>query len=495
MSATQDVAGALSNEDLAPTPPEKRTWNMWHLAALWVGMSVCVPTYTIAASLIEQGMFWWQALLVVALGNLVVLVPMILNGHPGTAWGIPFPVLARASFGVLGANVPALLRALVACGWFGIQAWIGGQAIYAVVEALSPGAMQWGHLGPTSLGLEGGPFLCFLLFWAVNVFFIWKGTESIKWLETLAAPFLIVMGLALLTWAASRAGGFGAILADPPRQDRPPFLSIFWPNITAMVGFWATLSLNIPDFTRYARSQKDQLMGQALGLPTTMTLFAFIGIAVTNATVLIFGQAIWDPVQVVMRFDSPVVLVFSLLALSVATLSTNLAANVVSPANDFSNLAPRLISYKRGGYITAGLGIAILPWKLIADTKGYIFTWLIGYSALLGPVGGIMIADYFLLRRRRLNVPELYMRGGRYEYSGGANLAAMAALVLAILPNLPGFCAQAGIVDAQSVGAFWRELYTYAWFVGFALAMGLYVAFMRFLPQGQRSVALDTQAT
>ncbi|MEW5851743.1 MAG: NCS1 family nucleobase:cation symporter-1 [Myxococcota bacterium] len=475
---TVNVEGAtasLINEDLAPTRPEARTWNQWHLAALWVGMAVCVPTYTIASSMIDQGMRWWQALLVVALGNFVVLLPMVLNGHPGTAYGIPFPILARASFGVLGANIPALLRALVACGWFGIQTWIGGQAIYSVVEAISPGALNMGQLGPAWLGLETGRFICFILFWVTNVYFIWKGTESIKWLETASAPFLLLSGIALLWWATSEAGGLGKVLSTPLSTKEASFGSLFWPNLTAMVGFWATLSLNIPDFTRFARSQRDQLMGQAMGLPTTMTLFAFIGIAVTNATVVLYGQAIWDPVALVVKFNSVTVVAVSLIALSIATLSTNIAANVVSPANDISNLAPEKISYKLGGYITAGIGIVILPWKLIESSQGYIFTWLIGYSALLGPIGGIMIADYFLLRRRELKVEDLYKRGGEYEYAGGFNVAAIVALVLAVLPNVPGFLAEAGIVAKETVPEFLRSLYTYAWFVGFLIGGGLHL--------------------
>ncbi len=471
---------SLTNPDLAATLPEARTWTTRHFAALWVGMAVCIPTYTLAAGLIDQGMSWWQALLCVGLGNVIVLGPMLLNAHAGTKYGIPFPVFARASFGVLGANVPAVLRALVACGWFGIQAWLGGQALWQLLLAIAPGAQ-----GPLSsegmkaaIGIHPGELLGFAVFWAVTLYFIVKGTESIKFLELYAAPFLIAVGLALLVWAWVKADGFGPMLSQPSKLTEPgAFVGVFIPGLTAMVGFWATLSLNIPDFTRYARSQKDQMVGQALGLPGTMVLFSFIGVAVTSATPLIFGEVIWDPVKLLGKVGGPLVTLLAMLSLSIATLSTNLAANVVSPANDFSNLAPGKISYKLGGIITAVIGALMFPWKLIESSGGYIFTWLIGYSALLGPIGGIMVADYFLVRRRELAVEELYQRGGRYEFSSGVNWKAMVALAIGVAVNVPGFLAEAvpGMKDA--VPGIWRTLYTYAWFVGFLLSGALHYAF------------------
>jgi nucleobase:cation symporter-1, NCS1 family len=471
----------LSNPDLAPTDPKQRTWNLWHYASLWVGMAVCIPTYTLASSLIDKGMSWSQAILTIALGNAIVLVPMLLNAHAGTRYGIPFPVFARAAFGVLGANVPAMLRALVACGWFGIQTWFGGAALYQLARVLWPGLDALPAILPDAIGLSTGQALGFALFWAINVYFIWNGTEAIKWLELLSAPFLIVVGLVLLAWAWNAAGGFGPMLSQPSRfENNASFLATFFPSLTAMIGFWATLSLNIPDFTRFAKSQKDQMLGQAIGLPTTMTLFAFIGVAVTSATPLIFaGETIWDPVVLLGRIGGGVTTVVAMLALSVATLSTNIAANVVSPANDFSNLAPRIISSRTGGMITAVIGILIMPWKLVASPDGYIFTWLIGYSALLGPIGGILIADYFVLRKRTLDVDGLYRRGGPYEYRSGFNLAALAALVLAILPCAPGFLHEAFPRSFAGVPGVWTEIYHYAWFVGFGVAAITYLAFMR----------------
>lgn len=480
MAARQDgYADGLSNRDLAPVPRAARTWNWWHYCALWIGMSVCIPTYTLAAGLIDSGMAWSQAMWTIFLGNTIVLVPMLLNAHAGARYGIPFPVFARASFGVLGANIPAMLRAFVACGWFGIQTWFGGAALWALVKILWPGAAHLPNVLPPGLGLGTGEAIGFLTFWLINVWFIVRGTESIKWLESVSAPFLIAVGLALLGWAWSRAGGFGPILSQPSRfVTSADFWAVFFPSLTAMVGFWATLSLNIPDFTRYARSQRDQVVGQALGLPPTMTLYAFIGVAVTSATAIIFpgGKVIWDPVELLGRIGGPVTVLLAMLALSVATLTTNLAANVVSPANDFSNLAPRSISFRGGGLLTAGLGFAMMPWKLLATSQGYIFTWLIGYSALLGPIGGILIADYFVLRRTQLDVDDLYRRGGAYEYVGGFNPAAIIALLVGVLPCVPGFLAQAFPESVPSVAAHWKTIYSYAWFVGFTLAALTYLA-------------------
>ncbi len=481
MESSGQDHGALTNPDLAPTTPAQRTWGRWHFASLWVGMAVCIPTYMLASSLIEAGMSAWQAIGTVALGNVIVLIPMLLNAHAGARYGIPFPVFARASFGVLGANVPALLRALVACGWFGIQTWLGGSALHQLGRALWSGIDTLPAVLPDSLGLSTGQALGFGLFWLINVYFIWNGTEAIKWLELLAAPFLIVVGLLLLLWAWNGAGGFGPILSQPSRfANNREFLAVFFPSLTAMVGFWATLSLNIPDFTRFARSQKDQMIGQSIALPTIMTLFAFIGVAVTSATPILFnGETIWDPVVLLGRVGGPLVTVLAMLALSVATLSTNIAANVVSPANDFSNLAPRRIGYRAGGMITAVLGILIMPWKLVALPDAYIFKWLIGYSALLGPIGGILIADYFLLRKRELDLDGLYRRGGPYEYARGFNPAALVALIIAVLPSAPGFLREIAPARFSAISAPWTDLYHYAWFVGFGVAAVVYLVLMR----------------
>jgi len=475
----------LWNEDLAPVPPEQRTWTIRHYVALWIGMCICIPAYMLAASLMQAGMYWWQALLTITLGNTIVLIPMLLNAHAGARYGIPFPVLLRSSFGVTGANIPAVMRALVACGWFGIQTWIGGQALHGLAVLALRGLGMSLELAPLPvLGITGLQFICFLIFWAMNLWVIVRGIECIRWLEVWSAPLLIVTGLALLFWAVSTAGGFGAVLspgaAEKIRVTVPgyDFGAIFFPQLTAMIGFWATLSLNIPDFTRYARSQRDQVIGQAVSLPTTMALFSFIGIAVTSATVIIFGEAIWDPVVLIGRLESPLAAAVGLLALLVATLSTNIAANVVSPANDFSNLSPSRISFRTGGIITGVIGVVIMPWRLVSDLGAYIFTWLIGYGAMLGAVSGVMLADYYVVRRRHLVPADLFRRDGVYAFHRGTNWRAVAALAAGIAPNIPGFIG-AATNGALPIPSFFSELYTYGWFVALGLSALTYIVLMR----------------
>ncbi|MGO8983211.1 MAG: NCS1 family nucleobase:cation symporter-1 [Terriglobales bacterium] len=485
----------LYNKDLAPATAERRTWGTYSFAALWVSMSVNILTYMLAASLIQGGMNWKQAVATVFLGNTIVLIPMLLNSHPGARYGIPFPVLARASFGVLGANIAAVLRALVACGWFGIQTWIGGEAINTLIAVLAPG---WAKVSYSTA-------ICFMAFWVINLLVILKGIEYIRLLQGISAPILLAVGLLLLAWAYKAAGGFGPMLSAPSRFTTfSDFLKFLIPALNGTVGFWATVSLNIPDFTRFAKSQRQQIIGQALGLPTTMTLYSLIGILVTSATVVIYGTAIWDPVQLLSRFHSPVAVVISLLAILLATLNVNIGANVVSPANDFSNLWPRKINFRTGGVITCFMGIALMPWKLLSDYGTFIFGWLGGYAAFLGPVAGIMICDYFVIRRRVLVVDDLYLypsrrvdpalvdpalkghafsraasdatnaplgaegRPGAYEYSRGFNWLAVAALALGAATALVGL-----VVPPL------RVLYSYSWFVGFAVSFVAYYALMK----------------
>jgi NCS1 family nucleobase:cation symporter-1 len=451
----------LYNDDLAPTLSSQRTWSTYNYIALWFSMSMEVTTYMLASSLIAGGMNWKQAVGTILLGNLIVLVPMLLNAHAGTKYGIPFPVFVRASFGTRGANIPAILRAIVACGWFGIQSWIGGQAIAQMVHILAPEteAMLW-------VG-----WACFIGFWLLNMVVVWRGVESIRFLQSYSAPFMLIMSALLLGFMLKKAGGFGTMLAAPSKfADTSSFLRYFFPALTGMVGYWATLSLNIPDFTRYAKNQDAQIVGQAFGLPVAMTLYSFLGIACTSASAVIFGHPIWSPVELLGRFHQPWLAFLGLIALLIATLNVNIGANVVGPSNDFSNLAPQYISFRTGGLITGVLGLAIMPWKLMASSHNYL-GWLVDYSGLLGPVAGIMVADYFWIRRTKLDVDALYRRGGIYEFRNGINGAAVIALIIGIVAAL--------------VGRFvlvLEPLFKMAWFVGFFLSGGLYY----FMMLGQR---------
>ena len=485
-----NISGSpLYNADLAPTTLAQRTWSVWSIAALWVSMSACIPTYSLASGLIAKGMNWWEAVLTIFAGNAVVLVPMVLNGFAGTRYGIPFPVYCRASFGTTGANLPAMVRALIACGWFGIQTWIGGAAIFAIAVMYHPvwASPAW-HV---QFGVTAPQFICFMIFWAVNMIVIFAGIESIRLLLDFKAPLLIVLGLVLLGWAVITAKhhgqGLGPLLSQPSAfvpggAQAGKFWLVFFPSLTGVVGFWATLSLNIPDFTRYAKSQRDQMIGQAIGLPTTMALYSLIGVVVTSATVIIFGHTIWDPVELLKTFTSKWAVDVSMGAIIIATLATNIAANVVSPANDFSNLAPRYIGFRLGGLITGMVGVLIMPWHLYNDPTGYIFTWLIGSSSLLGAVGGVLVCDYWVVRRTRLDVSELFNPRGVYTYDRGVNWCAVLAVVLALMPCVPGFIDQVthgGVlqVDTRSAAVL-RHLYEYAWFVTFGLAFAIYFLLM-----------------
>jgi NCS1 family nucleobase:cation symporter-1 len=354
------LGSALYNEDLAPVPVARRTWTTYNYAALWISMAHCIPTYMLASGLMNSGMNWKQALFTILLGNTIVLVPILLNSHPGTKYGIPFPVFARAAYGTAGSNLPALMRALVACGWFGIQAWIGGEVLYTFFTAVFPG---WPTLlGAGFSGHTTTEWLSFLMFWGLNIFVIYRGMDVLRKVENWAAPYVLVVTLVLLVWAVREAKGIGPLLAQHGKfRTFSEFFPVFIPSLTAMIGFWATLSLNMPDFTRFGRSQREQVLGQVVALPTTMFVFAAMGVLITSASAIIFGEAIWDPVKLVGKFTNPLVVAIAMFSVVVATLAVNIAANVVSPANDFANLLPRHISFKTGGLITGLVGIACSP--------------------------------------------------------------------------------------------------------------------------------------
>jgi NCS1 family nucleobase:cation symporter-1 len=453
----------LYNEDLAPVPIAKRTWNTWDYAALWISMAHCIPTYTMASALIANGMSWWQALFTILLGNIIVLGPILLNSHPGTKYGIPFPVFARAAYGTAGSNLPALMRALIACGWFGINAWIGGMALQAFFASIY---RDW----PTLLGsFNGHPttlWISFLLFWGLNILIIYRGMELVRKLERFAAPFVLVMTAILVGWAIWKAGGLGPIITEGGKDGA--FARLFIPSLTATIGFWSTLSLNMPDFTRYGRSQCEQAVGQVVALPSTMTVFAGMGIMITSATVIIYGHPIDNPIVLGGMFSNRLIVGIIMFTVVIATLAVNIAANVVSPANDFANALPGKIDFKRGGLITGIIGIAMMPWELLANSKRYIDGWLLGYSGSLGSIAGVLIVDYWILRKKTLDLKSLYVKDGIYHYKNGWNTAAVVATL-----------AGTGVALA---GAFWepmKPIYDFSWFIGFGLAGGIYYLMMQ----------------
>ena len=475
------------NEDLAPVAIEKRNWTTYSYAALWISMAHCIPTYMLASGLIASGMNWWQALVTILLGNVIVLAPILLNSHPGTKYGIPFPVFARAAYGTTGSNLPALMRAIVACGWFGIQAWIGGAALQTFFAAMIPGWQT--ILGGAIGGHTVTEWLSFLLFWALNLVIIYRGMDLLRHVENWAAPFVLVMTAVLLVWIVSQAGGFGVLFQNSGKfQTFGEFFPVFIPALTAMIGYWATLSLNMPDFTRFGKSQREQIVGQTVALPTTMVMFAAMGIMITSAAAIVFPSMkpdqLWDPVKLVGQFSQPVVVAISMFTIVVATLSVNIAANVVSPANDFANAFPRLISFRTGGLITGIIGILMQPWRLLADPSGYIFSWLLGYSGGLGSIAGVLIADYWLIRNRHLELGDLYRKQGVYRYQSGWNWRAVAATLLGCLLAWVGL-----LVPALHL------FYDYAWFVGFGVSFAAHFALMKTFPPRQNSATEFTENT
>lgn len=551
----EDVSkSSLYSDDLAPVPANQRTWNKWHLTAIWVGMAVCIPTYLLASYMIKTGLNWYEALIIIGLANLIITIPMVLNGHAGVKYGIPFPVIGRAAFGTKGIHIASVTRGIIACGWFGVQTWIGGLAIYAIFNALT------GATG--ELGLSIGKFVSFGIFWIINMYFIWKGTESIKWLETYSAPILIGIGFVLIYWSYSKAQGFSIVLdqsvqlekpsatiiekdnayflhlnalkdkegkikvneynivsdkstswqsytSEPilisspenlqvqfrnTESDQPMLSSIVTANVidststsasnssksklwsyllwlTAMVGFWATMSISIADITRYSATQKDQITGQFLGLPLTMMLYSFVGIFVTCAAVINFKDVLiaedapWDPVTLIANFKNPVVVIVAQIFMIIATLSTNIAANVIAPSNAFSNLWPKKINFKSGGTLAGIIGILILPWWLLNEISNF----LIFVSGLLGPVLGILIADYFVIRKKEMVLAELYKEDGIYSYGKtGFNKAAMISLFVGVFLALIGYWVPA-----------LNFLYSLSWFTGFIIAFIVYYILMK----------------
>lgn len=495
-----DLSGSsLFNDDLAPTRLIKRNWTTYNFAALWISMAHCIPTYMMASGLIAAGMTWGQALFTILLGNTIVLIPILLNSHPGTKYGIPFPVFARASYGVYGSNVPAIMRAIVACGWFGIQCWIGGKALHTFMRSMWPGWVT--ALGPEVGGYPISQWVSFLIFWGLNILIIYRGMDLLRKVENWAAPYVLVMTAVLVYWAIDRANGLGPILESGSHShggSGKSFFSIFIPSLTAMIGFWATLSLNMPDFTRFGRSQREQVVGQVVALPTTMTVFAAMGVIITSATFVIYGEAIWDPMDLALKFESRAMVAVAMFTVVIATLAVNIAANVVSPANDFANAFPRWITFRRGGLITGLLGIAMCPWKLLADPSGYIFQWLLGYSGGLGSIAGVLVADYWFIKGGKLDLADLYRADGRYAY--GSQLPASEAGEEGAAPartKFKGSGTNTIAIVATALGCLFawigvvveplRPLYDYAWFVGAGVAALVYAIGMKVT--GDRSAA------
>jgi nucleobase:cation symporter-1, NCS1 family len=469
------LAGSrFANQDLLPTPLANRRWGMYNYTALWIGMAHNIPSYLLASGLIAVGMNWLQAFITITAANLIVMIPMLLNSHAGTKYGIPYPVLARAFYGLRGANLAALLRAFIACGWFGIQTWIGGQAIFVIVGKLA------GSGWSAAAGFGGYPWtmwLSFAVFWVIQMLIIWRGIDTIRRFENWAAPLVMVGFLALLAWIVLRVGGFGPVFSQPPKLGwGSRFWPVFVPSLMGMIAFWATLSLNMSDFTRFAASQRRQITGQLAGLPTTMAAISMISIVVTSGTIVLYGSAIWDPVALVGKFGNPVVVVIGLIMAMLATTCTNVAANVVSPSYDFSNAVPRWLNFRMAGLVAGVIGIAIQPWRLLANPHVYIYTWLDFYGGVLASVAGVLAAGYWLLARTRLDLTALYQAGGRYWFTAGWNWSAVVATVAGAVVAVGGAYSAPGSGPFPLHGLIpaLKPVYDYSWVAGLVVGFLAY---------------------
>ena len=399
----------LYNEDLAPVPIARRNWTTYNYAALWISMAHCIPTYMLSAGLMAAGH---------------ELVAGALHGrawqhHRPRSHSPEFPSRHSLRHSVSGL-CPCRLRddRLERSG-----AHARDRRVWLVRHSGLDRRRSREHVlherhsrMATICSVRGfgghstTEWLSFLIFWSLNVAIVYRGMDLLRKVENWAAPFVLVMTALLLAWAVTEANGFGPLLSQPGKYPTlREFLPVFVPSLTAMIGFWATLSLNMPDFTRFGRSQREQVIGQVVALPTTMFVFAAMGVLITSATAIIYGEVIWDPIKLIGRFSNPLVIAISMFTAVVATLAVNIAANVVSPANDFANAFPRLIRFKTGGLITGILGILIQPWRLLADPSGYIYNWLLGYSGGLGSIAGVLIADYWIVRKRQLSLEDLYL--------------------------------------------------------------------------------------
>jgi NCS1 family nucleobase:cation symporter-1 len=469
---------SLANGDLSPVDLAERNWNTYNYTALWVGMSHNIPSWLLASGLVASGMSWKQAVLIILLANVIVLIPILLNGHGGTKYGIPFPVLARASFGVRGANLPALIRAFAATCWFGVQTWIGGEGIFLLAGKMF--GHSWANASQIA-GFAWTQWLSFLVFWLIEIAIIVRGIETLRRFENWAAPVVMAAAIALLVFMWIKAGGVGNILSEPGTLHGHAFWKAFGPALMGMIAFWATLSLNISDFTRFGGSQKQQMLGQTYGLPTTMTLFALLSVLVTSASEKAYGKAIWDPIQLAAKINGWVGTLVALAAVMIATLSVNIAANLVSPSYDFANAAPKHINFRRGALITCVLSVLIFPWKLVSDPSIYIYTWLNVVGAILGPVAGILAVDYWYVRRKHIELPDLYRRTGLYWYAKGWNWRGVVAFVVA------AFLAAAGSYSTPGQGPFPKDgllpalkpLADYGWIVGLVAAAIVYAVLMK----------------
>ncbi|GBQ37586.1 NCS1 family nucleobase:cation symporter-1 [Gluconacetobacter azotocaptans] len=455
---------ALYNADLAPVPVAQRDWSWVNMATVWMGMVHNIVVYEAASGLMALGFSAWECLEIVAVAYAVLFVAMWFNARAGTKYGVPFCVLIRSAFGPYGAQIPVVLRGFCAVFWFSVQAYAAAQAVDAVMSTLS-GA--WAGMTTSFLGMQARTWLAMAIVWALHAWIVSHGVHRIRNFELVAGPLVIFVGLLATMWGLHVGHGLGPLFAQPSRLHGMAFWSTFAMGVTGMIGLWATFAVNIPDLSRFVKSERDQVIGQAIGLPVTALVFTPMGIITTSATIILFGHPIWNPVDLLLALNYPVVTVLGGATLVLATLSVNVVANIMPASYDLVNLMPRRLDFHRAARLVLVLGVFFMPWLWFNQAES-IYRVLDLIGGMLGPVTGIMLADFYIVRKQTLDVGALYRLDGRYAGRKGWNP-----------PALVAFAAGGGVASIGHIVPGLEELNAVSWFIGVAIGGGVYLALSR----------------
>jgi NCS1 family nucleobase:cation symporter-1 len=432
-----DLSNAKVSPDMLPTTPDERNWGIYNFFALWIGMDIGIPTYYLASGLVSGGMNLLWAMITILLANIIIAFPILANGHAGAKYGIPSTIYWRSAFGFNGASVAAIIRGVVAAGWFGIQIWIGGSALNTAIGILSPWLASWAL----------GKWVCFAAFWALNILVLAKGMGALKKMENWCAPLLVLWMIVLLIWARKTAGSWGPLVNQKGTfATTGAFLAFFIAGLNSNISYWGPMPLTVTDFTKHAKDQRSHYIGQFIGIPSGIFGLALVGSLVTSCTVVIFGKAVWDPVTLTGMMDNVPMILGCMCFLMIATITTNVAANAVSPCVAIVHLSNGKVNFKWAAVVLGILAVVIQPWRLIGDLSIYMNCFLNGGGALLGPIIGLTICHYFFICHTELDLRSLYFPEGesmftnlkKYNKPVAYFSFGLAALLLVLSFLLPG---------------------------------------------------------
>ncbi|VVT44082.1 uncharacterized protein SAPINGB_P000293 [Magnusiomyces paraingens] len=466
----------LENHDLLPVEPERRQWQWFNFVSFWIADSFNINTWQIASTGVAAGMTWWHVWISVWVGYTIAAFFVVLMGRIGSVYHISFPVASRSSFGVFGSYWPVINRAAMACIWYGVQAWLGSECVQLMILAIWPQAKNIpNHLEGS--GTTTFEFMCFFLFCLGSLPAIWFPVHKIRHLFTVKSILVPFAGIGFLIWTIKRAGGIGPVV----HQKRTLYGSTFaWAFVNSLMGCisnFATLIVNAPDFTRFAKKRSDAVASQLITIPLGFAITSFIGVIVSSASTVLVGETLWSPLDVLHTFlesgrSGPRCGVFFIAAVfCLAQLGTNISANSISAGTDMTALLPRFINIRRGGYICAAIGFAMCPWKLFESSNKFT-TYLSAYSVFLSSIAGVIVSDYFLVRKGHLIVKDLYSfeTGSTYMYKYGVSWKAYTAYICGILINVVGFAGATG----RDVPIAAIRVYDLNFFGGFGVAMITY---------------------